>query len=73
MRQKLRDYIGMPDEWKKPNQNQYKAEMRTLLEASLSLISKERITFAEVLTEMDIQSLRQIEAHHKLFSKERNL
>ncbi len=73
LRQKLRDYVGMPDDYRQENIWRYSLEMSSMLEAALKDPENPSISLAEVLTRESAQKVLQIETLHKIHSKERPL
>lgn len=73
LRQKLRDYIGMPDDYNQENIWHYSLEMSSMLEAALKANSKTTLSLRDVLVQQNAQKVLQIETLFKIHDKERKL
>ena len=73
LRQKLRDYVGMPDEYRQENLWRYSLEMSSLLEEALKLPENASKNLSQVLSAASAQKRLQQETLTKIHEKDRPL
>ncbi len=73
LRQKLRDYVGMPDEFRVQNIYNYSLEMRFLYEAALALPENAAKSRSQIIADENAQKILQVETKHKIYEKVRTL
>ena len=73
LRQKLRDHVGMPDEYLELNHFIYSAQMSALLQDAFANPEKKPLSLWHLLKEENAQKAVQIETRYKIFQKAKTL
>lgn len=73
LRSKLRDEIGMTDDFKKKNDYRYSVEMCALFKDALSDPKNQAKSFRQILIDKNVQKVRNLESKTKLYEKGKTL
>ncbi len=73
LQQKLRDYVGMPDDYKNANIWRYSVEVSLLFQEALKLPENATKGHSQIIAEASAQKVLQVETLYKIHEKDRPL